>query len=34
MYLSPRTQGRLANLIITIAEGEKKTEMVRQVLAE
>lgn len=34
MYLSQRTQGRLANLIITIAEGEKKTEMVRQVLAE
>lgn len=34
MYLTPKTQGRLANLIITIAEGEKKTEMVRQVLAE
>ena len=29
MYLSTRTQGRLANLIIAIADGEKKTELVR-----
>jgi hypothetical protein len=32
--LSQRTQERLAKLISVIAECEKKTEMVRQVLAE
>ena len=34
MYLSARTQVRLAQVIAQIAEGEKRTEMVRQVLAE
>jgi Ca2+-binding EF-hand superfamily protein len=34
MYLSSRTQLRLAQVIAQIAEGEKRTEMVRQVLAE
>lgn len=34
MYLSARTQTRLAHVIAAIAEGEKRTEMVRQVLAE
>ena len=32
--LSYRTQNRLASLIQNVAEGEKKTEVVRQVLAE
>lgn len=34
MALSYRTQNRLASLIQAIAEAEKKTEVVRQVLAE
>lgn len=32
--LSFRTQGRLANLLSALAQGEKSTEVVREVLAE
>ena len=34
MALSFRTQQKLANTLRAIAEGEKKTEVTRQVLAE